>query len=70
MCHYMELFNSVEDDGTYGDNGQSEFCGFVNGDDLEDVYGGVWGSSAAVCITEYNSGKIVEADILLNPSTY
>ncbi|MBD3288225.1 PKD domain-containing protein [candidate division KSB1 bacterium] len=68
--NYMDIFRFSVDDGTYGDNSENEFCGFVSDSDLNSVYGFNWGSGIAMCITwQYpDCGEITQSDVMWNSS--
>jgi hypothetical protein len=68
---YMDIYRYVDDDGTFGDNDENEFCGWVDDDTLFDVYGYHWNGSLAGCITwwvDCPCCEIVQADIVFNPA--
>ena len=68
---FMDVYRYIASDGTYGNNnGENEFCGWVNDADLNSVYGYTWGSGIAMCVTWSYSGcgEITESDIMWNPA--
>jgi len=71
---YFDVFRYSDDDGGWNaPNGESEICGWIDSDTLEDVYGDPsyrWSSGGrGLCVTWSGSGcdEISEADIFLNP---
>jgi hypothetical protein len=65
-----EVFHYVDDDGNYGVNDVNEFTGYPSNTDMVNIYGFAWGSALAVTNTRQvqNCGRIVEADLSLNPA--
>ncbi len=70
---FMDLYRYKDDDGTFGDNGENEFAGFVDDSTLYDTYGIHWGSGIGVTLTwlgflQPECGKIVQSDVMYNPA--
>jgi hypothetical protein len=67
---FMNIYTYKADDGSFGNNNQNEFCGWVNSTDLANLYSSSWGTGIAMCFTEYTPpcGKIVESDVMWNPA--
>ncbi|UCG48779.1 MAG: hypothetical protein JSU94_03175 [Phycisphaerales bacterium] len=64
---FVEIYKYKDDDGSFGDNYESEFCGFATNDQLDNVYDSSWGTAIAkiFCWIWYGDcGEIIEADIL------
>ncbi|MCA9312039.1 MAG: hypothetical protein KDA21_12580, partial [Phycisphaerales bacterium] len=66
----MDIYRYVADDGSFGNNSENEFCGWLSQSTLNSVYGFNWGSSLALTITWYPSGcpccELSQADIMFN----
>lgn len=68
---FMDLYRVTADDGSWGNNGESEFAGYPSDADLFDAWGFHWDSNPAMTVTEFGStdcGRIYETDVLLNPA--
>ena len=65
---FMDIYRYIDSDGTYGNNSQNEFCGWVDDTNLNSVYGFSWGGGLAMCITWMTGtcGVIGQSDILWN----
>jgi len=73
--HYMDIYRSSADDGSWGNNDENEFTGFPTSAQLNDQYGFGWGAGWwAVTWTEFNKNPLksfrllVESDISFNPA--
>ncbi len=75
MAHYnryMDIYRFVDDDGTFGDNNENEFCGWVTNEVLRDEYDESWGDGIALTLTWAPQGcpccEMSQADIMFNPA--
>ncbi len=69
---FMDIYRFTADDGTFGNNNQNEFCGFISQATLNSVYGANWDGSLAIAVT-YTTvgnpcGRISQADVMFNPA--
>ena len=70
----MDIYRYVDDDGTFGkNNGENEFCGYVDDDTLYSVWGYHWGTGIActmitMCLFQPTCGRICETDVMWNPA--
>ncbi len=67
---YIDIFRYVNNDGSWGDNGDNEFGGFPSNSDLQDTWESSWGTAIAKTFVRFDSvcGEFDEADIVFNPA--
>ncbi|MBL8746861.1 MAG: hypothetical protein JNK58_10955 [Phycisphaerae bacterium] len=69
---FMDIYRFTADDGTFGNNSQNEFCGFISQAQLNSIYGFNWGSSLAITVSFFPSGcpccALSQSDIMFNPA--
>ena len=68
---FMDVYRYTADDGSFGNNSQNEFCGFVSDANLYSAYGFHWGSALAITITvmelpQQECGRISQSDLAWN----
>ncbi len=68
---FMDVYRYTDDDGTWGDNDESEFVGFPSDTDLYDVYEYHWDGATGMCVTSWTECEcceLTQSDIAFNPS--
>ncbi|KAI9029524.1 hypothetical protein DFJ74DRAFT_658672 [Hyaloraphidium curvatum] len=67
---FVDVFRITVPSGTYSfGNGLSDMAGWVSTPDAQRIYGFTWGpNDLANCVVRAAGGRIIEADILLNPA--
>ena len=69
---FMDIYQYTDDDGTFGNNSQNEFCGWVDDATLNSVYGFNWNGGIAMTITWtlplLQCAEILQSDVLWNPA--
>ncbi len=69
---FMDIYRPIPADGTFGNNSQNEFCGWVDDATLSAAYDEQWGTAFAICMSFYKTsspcGEITQSDIMWNPA--
>lgn len=68
---FMDVYRYVPSDGKVGNNTDNEFCGWMDDNTLNDIWGRKWNGALAVCFTSWvwcECCEIIESDIVFNPA--